>query len=120
MKVSNAGMSNARSGLHQAASVRSRGRVWVSFCAARSANRKAGVTARQNPPPASTPHAGPHVAVERLEQTASSLDSVLKVKELRQPLEEEEFGDALLDKDFQVEKPSGATDVQLLPTYMTV
>jgi hypothetical protein len=33
---------------------------------------------------------------------------------------EEEFGGALQDKDFQVEKPSEATDIQVLPTYMTV
>jgi hypothetical protein len=33
---------------------------------------------------------------------------------------EEEFGGALLDKDFQIENPSDATDVQALPTYMTV
>ncbi|AKJ05424.1 YARHG domain-containing protein [Archangium gephyra] len=115
---------------------------------------------------------------EQREQTASSLDSVLKVKELRKlslrdlrllrntifarkgrtfksevlqdhfkrmpwytPREdysdklltktdkrnvelirqvEEEFGGALLDKDFQVETPSEATDVPVLPTYMTV
>jgi hypothetical protein len=115
---------------------------------------------------------------EKREQTASSLDSVLKLKELRQlslrdlrllrntifarkgrtfksevlqehfarmpwytpdpaysdklltktdkrNIElirqvEEEFGGALLDKDFQVEKPSGATDNVVLPTYMTV
>jgi hypothetical protein len=33
---------------------------------------------------------------------------------------EEEFGGALQDKDFQVENPSEATDVDALPAYMTV